>query len=56
MIHLEARNEAIELNWLKDLVNQVNPWTYFAHALLAKYAKPNPRVDPKAQKNFFIQS
>jgi hypothetical protein len=56
MLHLEARNEAIELNWLKELVTQSNPWTYFANALLAKHVRSNPKVDPKAQYNYFLQS
>src|SRR5580698_9932906 len=56
MLHLEARNEAIELNWLKELVTQSNPWTYFANALLAKHVRSNPKVDTKAQYNYFLQS
>jgi hypothetical protein len=56
MLHLEARNEAIELNWLKELVTQSNPWTYFANALLAKHVRSNPKVNTKAQYNYFLQS
>ena len=56
MPHLEAYNEAIELNWLKELINQSNPWTCFANALLAKHVRSNPEMDPKAQYNYFLQS
>jgi hypothetical protein len=56
LLHLEARNEAIELNWLKELINQTNPWTHFANALIAKCVRINPKVNPKAQQNYFSQS
>jgi exonuclease III len=56
MLNLEARNEAIELNWLKELIKQSDPWTYFANALLAKHAKLNPKIDSTAQHNYFLQS
>jgi hypothetical protein len=56
LLHLEAHSEAIELNWLKELINQSNPWTHFSNALIAKCVRLNPKVNPKAQQKYFSQS
>jgi hypothetical protein len=56
LLDLESRNEAIDLNHLKSLVNKTSPWTHFAHEIIAKQVKPTPKVPQEILQNFFIQS
>lgn len=59
ILNLRDRNEAIELKWLKSLLApspERAPWTFFAHALIAKAARSSPVAKPEAKINTFLQT
>ncbi|KAF9234528.1 hypothetical protein BU15DRAFT_52534 [Melanogaster broomeanus] len=59
ILNLKARNEAIELTWLKGLLAPKDNrplWTHFALAILATYRKPYPIVSARARISPFLQT
>ncbi|KAG1859489.1 hypothetical protein C8R48DRAFT_565965, partial [Suillus tomentosus] len=59
LLHLQDRNNTIELKWIKGLLAPQSccpTWASFAHTLIAKCAQNSPVVKPEARINTFLQS
>ena len=60
LLDIKARNEAIQLTWIKDYLNMTNTrpnWAYIADALIAlAIKKTEGNTDQKSKVNTFLQT
>ncbi|KJA27411.1 hypothetical protein HYPSUDRAFT_51948 [Hypholoma sublateritium FD-334 SS-4] len=58
ILNVTDRNDAIALGWLRDYLKsdaERPTWAYYADAIIAANAQPQPRVPQKAKINIFLQ-